>query len=115
MTLTQSLVPLRTFANIVLEAVGLFNKVTGRGKTKIQILRDFEGLVKSGEMLVVLGRPGSGCSTLLKTMSGETHGFYIDSKSHINYQGMIGLLLGVEISANINVQVSREYSPGGPF
>ena len=39
-------------------------------------------------MLVVLGRPGSGCSTLLKTISGETHGFYIDQKSEINYQGI---------------------------
>lgn len=29
-----------------------------RKKRRIDILRDFEGLVKSGEMLVVLGRPG---------------------------------------------------------
>lgn len=79
----------RTFANVVFEVVGLFNKITGRGKRKIQILRDFEGLVRSGEMLVVLGRPGSGCSTLLKTMSGETHGFFIGDGSHINYQGML--------------------------
>ena len=66
----------------------MFNKITGRDKHKIQILRNFEGLVRSGEMLVVLGRPGSGCSTLLKTIAGETHGFYIDSKSEINYQGI---------------------------
>lgn len=69
--------------------VGLFNKITGRGQTKIQILRDFEGLVRSGELLVVLGKPGSGCSTLLKTISGETHGFYIGEGSNINYQGML--------------------------
>ena len=37
---------------------------------------------------MVLGRPGSGCSTLLKTIAGETHGFYIDEKSEINYQGI---------------------------
>lgn len=41
----------------------------------------------SGEMLVVLGRPGSGCSTLLKTISGETDGFFVDPTSEINYQG----------------------------
>lgn len=29
-----------------------------RGERKIQILRNFDGLVRSGEMLVVLGRPG---------------------------------------------------------
>lgn len=79
---------LRTFSNVVLEVVGLFNKITGRGQRKIQILRDFEGLIKSGELLVVLGKPGSGCSTLLKTISGETDGFFIDSESSINYQGI---------------------------
>jgi len=30
----------------------------------------------------------SGCSTLLKTISGETDGYFIDEKSHINYQGI---------------------------
>ncbi len=29
----------------------------------------------------------SGCSTLLKTIAGETHGIYIDKESEINYQG----------------------------
>jgi hypothetical protein len=48
----------KTFGNYPLEAAGIFNKLTGRGRTKIQILRNFDGLVKSGEMLVVLGRPG---------------------------------------------------------
>lgn len=81
-------VSFRTFANVVLEVVGLFNKITGRGKRKIQILRDFEGLIRSGELLVVLGKPGSGCSTLLKTISGETDGLFIDSNSNINYQGI---------------------------
>jgi ATP-binding cassette subfamily G (WHITE) protein 2 (PDR) len=39
-------------------------------------------------MLVVLGPPGSGCSTFLKTVAGETNGFYVDEKSQINYQGI---------------------------
>jgi ATP-binding cassette, subfamily G (WHITE), member 2, PDR len=39
-------------------------------------------------MLVVLGRPGAGCSTLLKTISGETHGFHIQDETCINYQGI---------------------------
>jgi ABC-type hemin transport system ATPase subunit len=38
-------------------------------------------------MLLVLGRPGSGCSTMLKTIAGETHGLYVADNSHINYQG----------------------------
>jgi hypothetical protein len=30
----------------------------------------------------------SGCSTLLKTISGETAGFVVDSESYVNYQGL---------------------------
>ncbi|KAF8156049.1 pleiotropic drug resistance ABC transporter [Crassisporium funariophilum] len=35
------------------------------------ILSGFEGVVKPGEMLLVLGSPGSGCSTLLKTLANH--------------------------------------------
>ncbi|WPH01081.1 Hypothetical protein R9X50_00391600 [Acrodontium crateriforme] len=75
--------------NIWLEGLGTAKKLLGLGKPRrIDILRDFEGLVESGEMLVVLGPPGSGCSTLLKTITGETHGFVVDDGSYINYQGI---------------------------
>ncbi|KAF4984703.1 hypothetical protein FZEAL_143 [Fusarium zealandicum] len=59
-----------------------------RGKRRIDILRDFDGVVKAGEMLVVLGPPGSGCSTFLKSISGETSGIYVDDKTYYNYQGV---------------------------
>lgn len=52
------------------------------------IIRDFDVLMKSGEMLIVLGRPGSGCSTLLKTMTGEMHGLQVDENSIIHYNGI---------------------------
>lgn len=49
----------KTFGNYPLETGNLFRRLIGRRQqTKIQILRDFDGLVRSGEMLVVLGRPG---------------------------------------------------------
>ncbi|KAI0943006.1 hypothetical protein AcW1_002753 [Taiwanofungus camphoratus] len=35
------------------------------------ILVGFEGVVRPGEMLLVLGRPGAGCSTLLKTLANQ--------------------------------------------
>ncbi|PWY88623.1 pleiotropic drug resistance protein PDR [Aspergillus sclerotioniger CBS 115572] len=75
-------------ANSVLQIGALVRKITGTGKQKIQILRNFDGLVKSGEMLVVLGRPGSGCSTFLKTLAGEMNGIYMDKASELNYQGI---------------------------
>lgn len=61
------------------------------GKEKV-ILNQFDGVVKAGELLVVLGRPGSGCSTFLKAIAGETHGLKIDPKAVIHYDGMMPLL-----------------------
>jgi ATP-binding cassette subfamily G (WHITE) protein 2 (PDR) len=52
-----------------------------------RILKDFHGLLKSGELLLVLGRPGAGCSTLLKSMTGELHGLNLDPESVIHYNG----------------------------
>ncbi|KFZ15068.1 hypothetical protein V502_05793 [Pseudogymnoascus sp. VKM F-4520 (FW-2644)] len=79
----------KTFGNYPLEGIELINRMVGRRRQrKIQILKNFDGLIQSREMLVVLGRPGSGCSTLLKTISGETDGFFVDAKSQINYQGI---------------------------
>jgi ABC-type multidrug transport system ATPase subunit len=78
----------KTVGNVLLEIGSHFRWMTQRGKQKIQILKGFDGLVERGQMLLVLGRPGSGCSTLLKTISGDTHGFFISPESRINYQGI---------------------------
>ncbi|TDL16644.1 hypothetical protein BD410DRAFT_795131 [Rickenella mellea] len=40
------------------------------------ILTGFEGVVRPGEMLLVLGRPGAGCSTLLKTLANHTEEYH---------------------------------------
>lgn len=53
-----------------------------------QILHNFSGLVEAGELLVVLGRPGSGCSTLLKSLCGQSHGLTVSDKSTITYNGV---------------------------
>ncbi|RYP54444.1 hypothetical protein DL768_000750 [Monosporascus sp. mg162] len=78
----------KSVGNILLEAGSLVRKITGKGKTKINILRNFDGLVQKGEMLVVLGPPGSGCSTFLKTIAGETSGIYVDEGAYFNYNGL---------------------------
>ena len=56
-------------------------------EARIDILKGIEGVVMPGEMLLVLGKPGSGCTTLLKTLAGQTHGFNVDEHSGFNYQG----------------------------
>ncbi|KAI0811858.1 ABC-2 type transporter-domain-containing protein [Xylaria sp. FL0064] len=75
-------------ANVWLEAIAQGRRLLGNKGTKIDILRNFDGVVNKGEMLVVLGPPGSGCTTFLKTIAGETAGIYIDNQSYFNYQGI---------------------------
>ncbi|KAJ6109197.1 hypothetical protein N7486_001431 [Penicillium sp. IBT 16267x] len=53
-----------------------------------QILRNFDGVLKSGELLIVLGRPGSGCSTFLKSITGELHGLKVGKGSDIQFNGI---------------------------
>ncbi|KAI2791261.1 ABC multidrug transporter atrI [Penicillium oxalicum] len=60
----------------------------GKTRSQKQILRNFDGLLKSGELLIVLGRPGSGCSTLLKSLTGELHGLQLVKGSDIQYNGI---------------------------
>ncbi|KAL4931349.1 putative ABC multidrug transporter [Aspergillus undulatus] len=53
-----------------------------------RILHQFNGLLRSGELLLVLGRPGSGCSTFLKSVCGELHGLTLEKDSVIHYNGV---------------------------
>lgn len=39
------------------------------------LINDFTGCVRSGEMMLVLGRPGSGCSTFLKAVTNNRQSF----------------------------------------
>lgn len=87
----------KSVGNVWLEGPGLVRKVMGDKGRKIDILRDCDGLVEAGEMLVVLGPPGSGCSTFLKTITGETHGFVVDANSKLNYQGKIEYLVWTRV------------------
>lgn len=73
-----------TVGNKVLKLPSLF----GQSAQRIEILQDLDGLLLPGEQLCVLGPPGSGCSTLLKTIAGETHGFQVSPESFLNYQGI---------------------------
>ncbi|PRT52634.1 ABC transporter CDR4 [Wickerhamiella sorbophila] len=57
-------------------------------KEKVDILYGMDGVLQPGELLVVLGRPGSGCSTFLRTLSQQTYGFKVEDKTEFNYSGV---------------------------
>ncbi|KAI5464260.1 ABC-2 type transporter-domain-containing protein [Mariannaea sp. PMI_226] len=59
-----------------------------RHKTPLKtILDDSHGCVKPGEMLLVLGRPGSGCTTLLNTIANKRRG-YANVSGDVHYGSM---------------------------
>lgn len=77
----------KTVDNYPLALFDMVKGLFGSKGRRVDILRNFEGVVQPGEMLVVLGPPGSGCSTFLKTIAGDVHGFELGDDSYINYQG----------------------------
>ena len=51
------------------------------------IIHPNSGLLKPGEMCLVVGRPGSGCSTFLKTITNQ-RGSYLEVKGNVEYAGV---------------------------
>lgn len=47
----------------------------GKKGNELSILQGFHGVAKPGEMVLVLGRPGSGCTTFLKVISNQRFGY----------------------------------------
>jgi hypothetical protein len=60
-----------------------------RPKQTNTILQGLDGVVQKGELLLVLGRPGSGCSTFLKTITGQMRDLEIDPTSILQYTGAL--------------------------
>jgi ATP-binding cassette subfamily G (WHITE) protein 2 (SNQ2) len=57
-----------------------------RHKQRKTIIQGFTGRLNPGEMLLVLGRPGSGCSTFLKTLANDRATFD-NVEGNIDYDG----------------------------
>ncbi|CAK7210420.1 Multidrug resistance protein [Sporothrix eucalyptigena] len=80
--------------NVLLQGPQLVYQYLRNRRRRVPILRGevphfgLDGLVRSGEMLLVLGRPGSGVTTLLKTLAGETDGLALGDTSTVSYQGI---------------------------
>ncbi|KAJ5613769.1 CDR ABC transporter [Penicillium herquei] len=76
-----------------------------------RILKNFNGLLKGGELLLVLGRPGAGCSTMLKSICGEMHGLDMGEESVIHYNGITQRRMVKEFKGEVvyNQEVDRHF------
>lgn len=87
----------RTLPDAVLGTFGpdLYHLVTrwipalklGRRPPTRTLINDFSGVVKDGEMMLVLGRPGSGCSTFLKAVANDRES-YASVEGDVSYGGI---------------------------
>lgn len=69
MTQSQPALTLTTSAKSLF---GILGPIHNRRRNKLSrpILRDLSLAINPGEMLLVIGKPGTGCTTLLKTLAG---------------------------------------------
>lgn len=76
------------------------NKKSSGGPPVRTLINDFTGAIRPGEMLLVLGRPGSGCSTFLKVLGNQRAGFKsIDGE--VTYGGASADIMGNEYRGEV--------------
>ncbi|CAL9734683.1 protein Snq2p [Monosporozyma servazzii] len=79
-----------TFGNILCLPYTIYKGIKAkRGKQSMKtILKNCNTLAKAGEMILVLGRPGAGCSSFLKVTAGEIDQFAGGVTGEITYDGI---------------------------
>ena len=70
------------------------------GKNIRTLINDFNGCIKPGEMLLVLGRPGAGCSTFLKVLGNQRFG-YESVEGDIEYGGTDAKKMGKDYRGEV--------------
>jgi ATP-binding cassette subfamily G (WHITE) protein 2 (SNQ2) len=71
------------------------------GKPPVRtIIDDFSGCIRPGEMLLVLGRPGAGCSTFLKLLGNQRFG-YEKVEGEMTYGGTDAKTMGKKYRGEI--------------
>ena len=75
------------------------NKATSKPPVRT-ILNNITGCIRPGEMLLVLGRPGSGCSTFLKALANQRFG-YESVEGDISYGGTDAKIMGRDYRGEI--------------
>jgi len=84
-TFADPFIGLSNLINPYFWAKKAFSKSEARPKTVIRtIIHPMNGFCKDGEMILVLGRPGAGCSTLLRVLAND-HKNYKAVSGDVNY------------------------------
>ena len=63
-----------------------FFRVNGHAETRT-LINSFSGVLRDGQMMLVLGRPGAGCSTFLRAIANDRETF-AGVQGHVSYGGM---------------------------
>lgn len=89
---TKGVQPGSEFGTTVSEPLRVLQEFPSRVKNAFNpqlrnLIEGVDGFVEAGEMLMVVGRPGAGCTTLLKTLAGEVDQFK-GVEGDIEYDGI---------------------------
>ncbi|RLV96492.1 Protein SNQ2 [Spathaspora sp. JA1] len=85
----ESFAVVPTALDILKGPVGAIKGIRAKMKTPNRnILHNINGFAKPGEMVLVLGRPGAGCTTFLKAISGTDFDLYKGVEGEILYDGI---------------------------
>ncbi|CAI4057848.1 hypothetical protein SKDZ_04G2390 [Saccharomyces kudriavzevii ZP591] len=78
-----------TFGNILCLPLSIFRGIKAKKHQKMrEIICNVNALAEAGEMILVLGRPGAGCSSFLKVTAGEIDQFAGGVSGDIAYDGI---------------------------
>jgi len=80
----------------------------GHGAPTRTLLNDFTGVVRDGEMMLVLGRPGSGCTTFLKAIANNRAEFK-EVTGEVSYGGIDAAKQKSQYSGEVNCKSSCRY------
>ncbi|MCJ1400134.1 hypothetical protein MMC11_003338 [Xylographa trunciseda] len=80
---------------------GLSSKGRATYKPPVRtLINNFNGCIRPGEMLLVLGRPGSGCSTFLKVLANQRYGFK-SIEGDVTYGGTSAKTMGKDYKSEV--------------
>lgn len=91
----------------------LIENFNGHLKDEMVILDmwDARNMLKNVWQLLVLGSPGSGCSTFLKAIANQ-RGSFLAVEGDVNYAGIDAASIGKKVSQNVQVLVEvSQYLP----